>query len=136
MTRRRRTSLRACRVGGWAVIVRDGETTLEVSGREDHTSANRLHLLAAQKGLHAAPPKSIVHVYTPSDYVVQGATQWVKNWIAQGWHTKDGQAVKHREVWQAIVTASRERNVRWHCLKEEIRPVESQRAEALAREAI
>ena len=122
--------------GGWAAIMRNEVTTLEVSGREDHTSANRLHLLAAQKGLEAAPPKSIVHVYTPSDYVAQGATQWVKNWMAQGWHTKDGQPVKHREVWQAIVAASRERNVMWHSLKEEIRPAESQRAEALAREAI
>jgi len=75
-----------------------------------------------------------VHVYTPSDYAAQGATQWVKNWIAQGWRTKDGQPVKHREVWQAIVTASGSREVRWHCLKEDIRPAESQQADALARQ--
>jgi ribonuclease HI len=110
--------------------------TQEVSGREDRTSANRLHLMAAQKGLEAAPPATIVHVYTPSDYVAQGAMHWIKNWIAQGWHTKDGQPVKHREVWQAIVTASREREVKWHSLKENIRPAESQQAERLARLAI
>jgi len=120
--------------GGWAAIIRDRDDVHEVSGHEDHTSANRLHLLAAQKGLEDAPLKSIVHVYTPSDYVAQGATQWVKNWIAQGWRTKDGQAVKHREVWQAIVTASQGRDVKWHSLKEEIRPAESQRAEGLARQ--
>jgi ribonuclease HI len=120
--------------GGWAAIVRAGDALQDVSGREDHTSANRLHLLAAQKGLEAAPPRSIIHMYTPSDYVAQGATHWVKNWIAQGWRTKDGQPVKHREVWQAIVTASRGREVNWHSLKEEIRPTESQRAEALARQ--
>ena len=120
--------------GGWAAIVRDGDGVQEVSGHEDHTSANRLHLLAAQKGLEAAPPGSIVHVYTSSDYVAQGATQWVKNWIAQGWRTKDEQPVKHREVWQAIVTASQGREVKWHSLKEDIRPAESQQAEAVARQ--
>jgi ribonuclease HI len=120
--------------GGWAAIVRAGDVTHEVSGREDHTSANRLHLLAAQQGLAAAPQASIVHVYTPSDYVAQGATHWVKNWIAQGWRTKDGQPVKHREVWQAMVAASRDRDVKWHSLKEDIRPAESQQAEGLARQ--
>jgi ribonuclease HI len=74
-----------------------------------------------------------VHVYTPSDYAAQGAQQWVRNWAARGWRTKDGQPVKHREVWQAIMAASQSRPVAWHCLKDETRPAESQRAEALAR---
>jgi ribonuclease HI len=57
----------------------------------------------------------------------------VKNWVAQGWLTKDGQPVKHRAVWQAIVTTSQGRQVRWHSLKDEVRPAESQQAEELAR---
>ena len=121
--------------GGWAVILKHGAATQQLSGHEDETSANRLHLFAAQKGLEAAPAGSIIHVYTPSDYAAQGATQWVKNWAAQGWRTKDGQPVKHREVWQAIVTASQGRQVKWHSLKDEARPAESQRAEELARRA-
>ena len=125
--------------GGWAVIVRHGAAAQALSGHEDETSANRLHLLSALKGLEAAlisaPAGSIIHLYTPSDYAAQGATQWVKNWAAQGWRTKEGQPVKHREVWQAIVTASRGRQVKWHSLKDEVRPAESQQAEALARQA-
>ena len=119
--------------GGWAVIIKRGDTTQELSGHEVETSANRLHLLAAQKGLEATPAGSIVHVYTPSDYAAQGAAQWVRNWAAQGWRTKEGQPVKHREVWQAIVSASKGRQVKWHSLKEEVRPTESQQAEELAR---
>jgi ribonuclease HI len=121
--------------GGWAVIIEHGDVTQELSGHEDGTSANRLHLLAAQKGLEVAPAGSIVHVYTPSDYAAQGATQWVQNWAAQGWRTKEGQPVKHREVWQAIVKASQDRQVKWHSLKDEARPAESQQAEELARQA-
>ncbi|HZY41384.1 MAG TPA: ribonuclease H, partial [Anaerolineae bacterium] len=100
--------------GGWAVIIRSGDATQELGGHEATTSANRLHLLAAQRGLEAAPTDRTVHLYTPSDYVAQGAKQWVKNWAARGWRTKDDQPVKHRELWQAIVAASQTRIVQWH----------------------
>lgn len=121
--------------GGWAVIVKHRDTAQTLSGHEAETSANRLHLLAAQKGLAAAPAGSTIHVYTPSDYAAQGATQWVKNWAAQGWRTKENQPVKHRDVWQAIVNASKGREVKWHSLKDEVRPAASQQAEELARQA-
>ncbi len=121
--------------GGWAVVVRAGEAVQELSGREVQTSANRLHLLAAAKGLEAVPAGSRVHLYTPSDYAAQGAQQWVKTWAAQGWRTKDGQPVKHREIWQALVAAGEAHHVEWHCLKGEVRPAESQRADELARQA-
>ena len=116
------------------MIIRSGDATQELGGYEVTTSANRLHLLAAQRGLESAPTDRTVHLYTPSDYVAQGAQQWVKNWAARNWRTKDDQPVKHRELWQAIVAASNNRTVQWHVLKDEVRPDESQRAEALARE--
>ncbi len=122
--------------GGWAVIIRQDDQTQELGEYEVITSANRLHLLAARRGLEAAPADRTVHLYTPSDYVAQGAQQWVKNWAARNWRTKDDQPVKHRELWQAIVAASSNRSVQWHVLKDEVRPAESQRAEKLAREQI
>ncbi len=122
--------------GGWAVVIWQGDEVQELGGFEITTSANRLHLLAARRGLESAPTERTVHLYTPSDYVAQGAQQWVKNWAARNWRTKDDQPVKHRELWQAIVAASNNRAVQWHVLKDEVRPAESQRAEALAREQI
>ena len=121
--------------GGWAVVIQAGETAQELTGHETQTSANRLHLLAVAKGLEAAPEGLPVHLYTPSDYAAQGAQQWVRTWAAQGWRTRDGQAVKHRDAWQAIMAASRARHVHWHALKGEVRPAESQRAEELAQQA-
>lgn len=121
--------------GGWAVVVRLDDDRRELSGHEAVTSANRLHLMAAQRGLEAAPLDRPVHLYTPSDYVAQGAQHWIKNWAAQGWHTRDNQPVKHRDVWQAIWAASQDRRVQWHCLKDQTRPEESRQAEQLARRA-
>ncbi|HJW84779.1 MAG TPA: RNase H family protein, partial [Anaerolineae bacterium] len=121
--------------GGWAALVRDGDTVRELTGHEATTSANRLHLLSVIEGLRAAPQGKRAHVYTPSDYVTQGAQQWVKTWSTQGWRTQEGHPVKHRDAWQAIVTLAQSWQVEWHCLKGEARPPESQRAEELARQA-
>jgi ribonuclease HI len=129
--------------GAWAAVLRPGAAasglfgsgTVELSGREGETSANRLHLLAIAKGLEMAPPGAKVHLYTPSDYAAQGARQWARTWAAQGWRTKEGLAVKHKEVWQAIQAAAQAHAVNWHSLKDEARPAESLRAEGLAQQA-
>src|SRR5512147_2185800 len=63
--------------GGWAVVIRQGDETQELGDFEITTSANRLHLLAVRRGLESAPTDRTVHLYTPSDYVAQGAQQWV-----------------------------------------------------------
>lgn len=123
--------------GGWAVVLRLGETTHELAGREAVTSANRLHVLAMVKGLEAARGLAgrAVHVYTPSDYAAQGAERWAKAWAAAGWRTKDGAAVKHQEVWRALLAEAAAGPVHWHCLKDAARPAESQQADHLARQA-
>ncbi len=118
--------------GGWAVVVRADEAVREITGREAETSANRLHLLAIAQGLEATPVGAVVHVYTASDYAAQGAQQWMKTWAKHGWRTKDGQPVKHGDVWRAILHAAEQRRVNWHCLKGEVRPAESHEADALA----
>jgi ribonuclease HI len=87
------------------------------------------------RGLETAPPGRPAHVYTPSDYAAQGAEKWARNWAVHGWRTKDGQPVKHHDLWQAVLAQAAARPVRWHCLKGAAHPAESQQAEALARQA-
>jgi ribonuclease HI len=122
--------------GGWAVVVRIGEATHELAGREEKTSANRLHLLAAVRGLAELPADLAAHLYTASDYVAQGAERWVRTWERNGWRTKEGQPLKHSELWQAVLKAQGERHMHWHCIKGNMpQPAEAQRADALAQEA-
>jgi len=130
------SGLGAIGMGGWAAVVRDGHGTRELTGREEQTSANRLHLLAVVRGLAALPAGAAAHVYTPSDYVAQGAEKWIRAWARNGWQKKDGQPVKHADLWQAILQAQERHRIEWHCLKDEAnRPDEAQRADTLAREA-
>jgi len=119
--------------GAWAVAIRNGSELQELNELERETSANRLHVLAVARGLAATPAGSKVHIYTPSDYVAQGAERWAKTWQAHGWRTKDGQPVKHQVVWQSVLAEAEQRAVHWHCLKDAARPAESLRAEEVAR---
>lgn len=120
--------------GAWAVVVRTTAETREQGGYEAVTSANRLHVLALVQGLEAAPGEAPVHVYTPSDYAVQGAERWARAWAQSGWRTKDGAPVKHQALWQAVLDHAARRRVHWHSLKDGARPDEAQRAEAAARQ--
>jgi len=122
--------------GGWAAVVRNGQEMRELAGREENTSANRLHLLAVVQGLAALPAGVTAHVYTPSDYVAQGADRWARTWARNGWRTKGGPPVKHSDLWQAILLAQEQAHIAWHCFKGQTpRPGESARADELAREA-
>jgi ribonuclease HI len=118
--------------GGWAVIVRSGEATQSLSGYEAHTSANRLQLLAAAEGLKASPAEALIHLYTPSDYVVNGAQFSLLIWATHHWRKKHGEPVRNKDLWEMILAALQTRRVIWHSLKSEARPDESRQAEELA----
>jgi ribonuclease HI len=42
-------------------------------------------------------------VATDSEYVVEGATKWVKKWMENGWKTSAGADVKNKDLWQALL---------------------------------
>ncbi len=100
--------------GGWAVLVRCGGRVETFSGGERNTSANRLHIFSALQGLQAVGDALLIHLYTVSDYVKNGATTWVLAWAAGGWLTRDGEPVSHRDLWEQLADLSRRRDVRWH----------------------
>ncbi len=64
--------------GGWgAIVLDDSGDPRRLSGREDHTTNNRMELMAAIQGLEAAPAGSKVVLYSDSGYLVNTMT---KNW--------------------------------------------------------
>lgn len=118
--------------GGWAVVMRYREHVKEQSGCVEGTSSNRLHIQAALEGLQALKKRLPVHLYTTSDYLKDGATQWVKGWLARQWRTKEGKAVSHQDLWQALVQAQQGYPVAWHVVPKTAMPEEMSQAKSLA----
>src|SRR5262245_7531479 len=76
--------------GGWAFILRHPASGKEIehAGAEALTTNNRMELLAVIKGLEALKRTSHVDLFTDSEYVRQGLSQWMPKWKANGWRRK------------------------------------------------
>lgn len=101
--------------GGWGAIVMDEVRAVELGGREDHTTNNRMELIAAIKALEyvsTLEPEQIV-LYTDSEYVMKGITEWVSGWQKRGWRTAAKKPVLNQDLWQALILASDEKEIDW-----------------------
>jgi ribonuclease HI len=122
--------------GGWAAILRYRDTEKEFFGGDPLTTNNRMELMAAIKGLEALSRPCNVVVYTDSRYVMDGITQWLPRWKANGWKTADKKPVKNGDLWIALDSAASRHKIRWRWVQGHSGHLENERADLLARSAI
>ncbi|CAK0777494.1 ribonuclease HI [Gammaproteobacteria bacterium] len=103
--------------GGWAAVLRYQEHEKRLSGAERHTTNNRMELMAAIQGLEALRRPSRVCLYTDSQYVQKGITQWVANWKRNGWRTKGSGPVKNVDLWLRLDTVCTLHQVDWRWVR-------------------
>jgi ribonuclease HI len=122
--------------GGWGAILRSGKHEKEISGGEAATTNNRMEIMAVIRALQSLTKPSAVTVHTDSRYVMDGATQWMKRWKANGWKTSDKKPVKNNDLWLVLDEATAPHQVTWRWVKGHSDHVENNRADELARAAI
>jgi ribonuclease HI len=122
--------------GGWGAILRSGKHEKEISGGEAATTNNRMEIMAVVRALKSLTKPSVVVVHTDSRYVMDGATQWMKRWKANGWKTSYKKPVKNNDLWLALDEATAPHKVTWRWVKGHSDHVENNRADELARAAI
>jgi ribonuclease HI len=122
--------------GGWGAILRSGAHEKEISGGEKQTTNNRMEMTAAIRALQSLKQPSAVTIHTDSRYLMDGATQWMRKWKANGWKTADKKPVKNEDLWRALEEAAAPHEVKWRWVKGHSDHVENARADALARGAI
>ncbi len=92
--------------GGWGglIIFEDG-SKIEIGGGEKHTTNNRMELTAAIKTLEKLKSfklKESFKLRTDSKYLIEGYTNWIKNWKNNGWKTSTGKPVQNADLWRQI----------------------------------
>ncbi|MDJ1184137.1 ribonuclease HI [Roseofilum casamattae] len=92
--------------GGWAVVVNftDG-SVYEMGGAEAQTTNNRMELqgaIAALRLVVASGQTDAVTVFTDSEYVRKGITQWISGWKKKGWKTSQGKPVQNQDLWENL----------------------------------
>ena len=121
-------------VGGWGAVLRSGEHLRELHGGEAHTTNNRMELMAVIRALEALKRPCRAHVHTDSQYVRQGITLWMPNWVRRGWKTAGGDPVKNRDLWERLHAACRRHSIDWRWVKGHSGDPDNERVDVLARD--
>lgn len=122
--------------GGWGVVLRWGAVEKELFGGEPETTNNRMELTAAIRGLEALKRPVTVRLYTDSEYVKKGITEWINGWKARGWKTAARAPVKNADLWQALDAARNRHEVSFHWVRGHAGHPENERADELARRGV
>lgn len=92
-------------IGGWGVVLTQGQHKKEIYGYQINTTNNQMELTAAIRALEAVKrntPRPI-ELHLDSAYVVNGMNDWILGWVTRGWKTKDKKPVKNKELWQRLL---------------------------------
>ncbi len=122
--------------GGWGALLIFGEREKTLSGAEPLTTNNRMELMAVIGALEALKRPVHARVYTDSQYVRKGITEWVANWKAKGWRTADRKPVKNQDLWQRLDALAAGHRVEWHWVPGHAGVPGNERVDQLANEAI
>jgi ribonuclease HI len=95
-----------------------------------------MELTAVIRALEALKRPARVEVYTDSEYVKNGITEWLPNWKRRGWKTADRKPVKNVDLWQALEAAAARHEVHWHWVRGHAGHAENERADALANRGV
>lgn len=122
--------------GGWGVLLRSGKHEKSLHGGERDTTNNRMELMAAIAGLETLKRRCQVDLYTDSQYVRKGITEWIHGWKRNGWKTASKQPVKNQDLWQRLDEQIGKHQVEWHWVKGHAGNEGNERADALANQGV
>ena len=121
--------------GGWAAVLRYQGRERELSGGEALTTNNRMELMGAIMALEALSESCRIVLHTDSQYVRQGITEWMANWVRRNWKTAGGDPVKNRDLWERLHAANQRHKVEWRWVKGHSGNPDNERVDVLARDA-
>ena len=103
--------------GGWAAIINDNGNIKKISGREKNTTNNRMELMATISALSDMKTKNEIELYTDSQYVKLGITEWINTWIKNSWKTSKKEDVKNKDLWVELYNLNQSLDVNWNWVK-------------------
>jgi len=122
--------------GGWGVLLRYQDKEKELFGGETNTTNNRMELMAAIQALENLKQPCKVCLFTDSTYVSKGISEWLPNWIRQGWKTASRQPVKNVDLWMRLAAARDRHQVEWRWVKGHAGHPDNERADRLANQGV
>ncbi|KGQ30482.1 ribonuclease H [Gallibacterium genomosp. 2] len=121
--------------GGIGIVLRYKRHQKEVSQGYILTTNNRMELLAAITALNLLKEPCAVTLYSDSQYLRKGITEWIQKWKKNQWKTAQKHPVKNQDLWIALDQAIAPHQIEWQWVKGHAGHPENERCDVLAREA-
>ena len=102
--------------GGWAAVIL-GSSQSSISGSVNHTTNNRMELMAPIMALKKIQKKSEIIIYTDSKYVKNGITDWIEKWKTNNWKSSNKKPVKNKDLWVKLDNCCSKHTVIWKWVK-------------------
>ena len=118
--------------GGWGAILIAGKHRKELYGGEPETTNNRMELMAVIEALRALKRSCHIFLYTDSQYVKKGITEWIHDWKRRGWKTAAKKPVKNADLWEILDEVQLRHDIDWRWVKGHAGHPENERADELA----
>ena len=122
--------------GGWGAVLECKGATKEIFGGEKNTTNNQMELTAAINAFKALIKPCVVTLYTDSNYVIKGISEWMQGWKKKGWKTASGTPVKNVELWKELDLLVQQHSVSWNWVKGHSGNPGNERADQLANKGI
>lgn len=122
--------------GGWAALLRWNAHERELAGGEPDTTNNRMELQAVIEALRCLKRPCDIDIYTDSQYVQKGISEWITGWKARGWRTASKAPVKNADLWQMLDAEVARHRIQWHWVKGHAGHEFNERADELANRGV
>ena len=121
--------------GGWAAIISVNGEVKKISGSVKDTTNNKMELMAPIKALQGIEEKQPIEIYTDSQYVRLGITDWIHKWIKNNWLTSKKKPVKNKELWLELYELNKSHKIKWIWVKAHAGNVLNEEVDLLAKQS-
>ena len=119
--------------GGWGVYIQSNDEEKDLYGGNPETTNNQMEMQAALEALKYLKDKDeVIELYTDSNYLRQGITEWIHKWKLNNWRTAAKKPVANRQLWIEISDLNEKMDVEWHWVKGHAGDPGNERADLLA----
>lgn len=116
--------------GGWAALIIEDGKRREIYGAEPHSTNNRMELTAAIEALKSIDTPARVTIFTDSQYLQKGISEWMPKWLAKNWRGSNG-PVANQDLWKELLAVSSKHHIEWHWLRGHAGSAENERVDYL-----
>ena len=94
-----------------------------------------MELLAPINALKEMKRNEQIEIYTDSQYVKLGITEWINKWVLNNWKTSKKEDVKNKDLWIELYNLNKNLDIKWNWVRAHVGNTMNEKVDLLAKKA-